>query len=757
MSITYSERNRSFRLDAGSSSYVISIFDQEQFVAHTYYGPALKDTDLDFMLLPSARACPSLVNRARTSFMDALSFEYPTFGIGDYRDHCLEVRTKSGHHACGLTYVSHQIYPGKPALPGLPATFGEEDACTTLELTCQDAVLNLEVVLYYTTFEKLDVIARSAVITNRAEEEIYLERALSGALDLQGQQYDILTLHGSWAKECRLTRTPVSGNRILSESSRGETSAQSSPFLGIAAKNADEDHGSVYGMNLVYSGNFYASAEGHHNGGTRAVMGINPLTFGWKLDPGESFTTPELVMVYSNEGLGKMTRTFHDLYRQHLIRCPYGDKDRPILVNNWEATYFNFNETKILELAKSAAACGIEMLVLDDGWFGARNDDSKGLGDWVVNEDKLKGGLGKLTNEINALGMKFGLWIEPEMVNPDSDLYRAHPDWAIQIPGRPCSLGRDQLVLDWSRKEVRDHVYNQIKEVLDNANVEYIKWDMNRHLTELGSFALTADCQKELSHRYVMGVYDIMERLKQDYPKLLHENCSSGGARFDAGVLYYSPQIWTSDDTDAIERIRIQAGTSLCYPLSTMGAHVSAVPNHQTGRITPFMTRGIVALFGTFGYELDITKLSGEEQDMIRKQTAMYHKYSHLVREGDLYRLTDVFHPGNTAAWSLVSKDKKEALVAFVQIHSAPGDLEDDLLIHLKGLDPDAIYELEEHVGGIEADENGRFNFFLGTPGSHMPGQVFRASGQALMSGNFWMDKINEDYAAQLLHFVKVQ
>ena len=752
MSIIYNKADRSFRLDAGSCSYMISIFDQEQFVAHTYFGPKVKDTDLQSMLLPSTRACPSVANGGRNGFMDAMSFEYPTYGIGDYRDHCIEVRTEGGYHACCLQYVSHRIYDGKPALPGLPATFAEEGECSTLELVCRDPFLNLEILLRYTAFEELDVIARSVTITNRAKEDIYLERALSGALDLLGQQYDILTLHGSWAKECRLTRISVSGNRVLTESSRGETSAQSSPFLGICAKNADEDHGSVYGMNLVYSGNFYGSAEGHHNAGTRAVMGINPLTFGWKLAEGESFTTPELILVYSDQGLGKMTRTFHDLYRNHLIRCPYGEGDRPILVNNWEATYFNFNETKILELAQSAHDCGIEMLVLDDGWFGARNDDFRGLGDWVVNEEKLKGGLGKLTADINALGMKFGLWIEPEMVNPDSDLFRAHPDWAIQIPGRPTSEGRNQLVLDWSRKEVRDHVYTQIKQVLDHANVEYIKWDMNRHLTDLGSFALPADRQQELSHRYVMGVYEIMDRLIHDFPNLLYENCSSGGARFDAGVLHYSPQIWTSDDTDAIERIAIQAGTSLCYPLSTMGAHVSAVPNHQTGRITPFETRGIVALFGTFGYELDITRLSDEDKAMIRQQTAMYHKYSHLVRTGDLYRLSDIFHPGKTASWSVVAKDKSEALVAFVQISSAPGSLEEEMIVRLKGLDPDAIYEIEEHIGGLKETDS----FFAGHAGSHLPGHPFRASGSALMNGSFWMDKVNKDYAAQLIHFVKI-
>ena len=759
MSIIFNEEAKSFKLDAGNTSYVIGIFD-DKFISHVYYGKKIPDTDVNYLLGPVTGVAPSKVPGFEVMFLDALPQEYSTIGLGDYRDHCLEVETINGHHVCELKYVSHSIYNGKPKLTGMPATFGND--CTTLEIVCKDSLLNLEVILIYSAFDSLDVITRSVKIINKDVNPIYLKRTLSSCLDLMGQDYDVITLHGSWAKECQMHKQSVNANRVISESSRGVTSAQSSPFMAVTSKDVKEDYGDVYAMNFVYSGNFYASVEGGHNGNTRMVMGINPTNFTWKLESGSTFETPEVVMVYSNEGLGKMTRTFHDLYRNHLIRSPYKDKERPILVNNWEATYFDFNETKLLELAKEASKCGIEMLVLDDGWFGQRSIDDRGLGDWYVNEEKIKGGLGKLTENVNALGMKFGLWIEPEMVNPNSDLFREHPDWAIQIPGRTGKLSRTQYVLDWSRKEVRDTVYAQIKHVLDNANVEYIKWDMNRHLTDLGSFDLESDRQQELSHRYVLGVYDIMERLITDFPNLLYENCSSGGARFDAGVLYYSPQIWASDDTDAIERIRIQAGTSLCYPMSSMGAHVSAVPNHQTGRITPFETRGIVALSGTFGYELDVTKLSDEEKALIKKQTKMYHKYNHIVRKGDLYRLSDVFHPEDYACWSQVTKDQKEVLVTFVQIHSRPGFFTTATRIQLKGLDPEAMYKLEEHIGGPTpmntdpdsvGDQEKRQAAGLG--GSEI--SSITLSGAALMNGGYWITKVPGDYTAQLLHFVKVE
>ena len=750
MPITFDKEKKIFKLDTPNSTYMIGILDKEHFITHLYYGKYIPDRDLSYIFAPISDAMPSKREGHRAAFMDNIPLEYPTFGIGDFRDHCLEIEDANGHHACSLSYESHRIYHGKPKIPSLPATFAEEKDCTTLELSCKDHILNLNIVLRYSVYEDLDVISKSVIVANQAVTPIYLKRILSGSLEFFGWDYDIVTLHGSWAKECQFYRVPVTANKVITESIRGETSAQSSPMMAILSKDATEDYGEVYGMNLVYSGNFYGSVEGYHTLGTRAVMGIHPSNFSWKLNSGDSFYSPELIYVYSAEGLGQMTRTFHDLYRKHLIRSPYKDKERPILVNNWEATYFDFDEKKLLELAREAKKCGIEMLVLDDGWFGERTIDDRGLGDWIVNEKKIKGGLGKLSSDINALGMKFGLWIEPEMVNPNSNLFRTHPDWAIQIPGRPCTLSRTQLVLDWSRKEVRDGVYSQIKNVLDHANVEYIKWDMNRHLTELGSFGLPADQQQELSHRYVLGVYEIMNRLISDFPNLLYENCSSGGARFDPGVLYYSPQIWASDDSDAIERIRIQAGTSLCYPLSTMGAHVSAVPNHQTGRITPMETRAIVALFGSFGYELDITKLSDQEKAMIQEHTARYHKYHPIVRDGDLYRISDVFHPADDACWSVVSKDKKEALLAYVQIHSRPGSQIFSKKIRLKGLDPNALYEIVEHIYDQE-----HAHIPYAAEGEEMEEKLV-LSGAALMNVGIWMKHSFADYTAQLIYLRKI-
>ena len=745
MSIIFNQDTRTFKLDAGNTSYVIGLFDHDEYVGHLYYGKHIDDTDLRYVLGGINDNLPSENPGQKVAFMESFPFEYSTFGVGDFRDHALEVESIMGYHACSLRYVSHTIYQGKPSIPSLPSTFGSEKDCTTLEIACQDTTLDLSVILRYTTFEHLDAITRSVSICNHSPYPITLRRVLSATLDLDGQDYDVLTLHGSWARECQLHRLPVSANRIITDSARGVTSAQSSPFLAVVASNADEDHGDVYSMNFVYSGNFYGSVEGYHNGGTRAVMGINPQNFSWKLDSFDIFSSPEIVLVYSDQGLGKMTRTYHDLYRNHLICDPYKGKERPILVNNWEATYFDFNETKLRELARASAECGIEMLVLDDGWFGSRCTDDRGLGDWVVNEEKIKGGLGKLTSDVNGLHMKFGLWIEPEMVNPNSDLFRAHPDWVIHVPGRNPALARTQLVLDWSRKEVRDAVYRQIKNVLDNANVEYIKWDMNRNLTDLGSMALSADRQQELSHRYVMGVYEIMNRLITDFPNLLFENCSSGGGRFDPGILHYSPQVWTSDDTDAIERIQITAGTSLCYPLSSLGAHVSAVPNHQTGRMTPFETRGIMAMSGTFGYELDITRLTDEEKAIVKKQTSRYHKYHGLVADGDLYRLSDLFHVEDEASWSVVSKDKREVLVTYIQIHSRPGMRSRKQLLRLKGLDPKATYMLEEHIGSMEEQ-----NYRNAAKGLKM-------SGAALMNVGFPVDQVAQDYSGQMFHFVVVK
>lgn len=729
MAITYFEKERIFKLDTPNSSYVIGIVDKENFVGHVYYGKKLRDANIAYLLRTGEGPfVPSENNRERVSFYDTFPMEYAGNGLGDYRRSSISVRTAGGHTAVSLFYVSHKIYAGKPGLAGLPATFGDENACETLELFCEDPVLGLKVTLLYTAFSDVDVITRSVRIENDGEM-LYLTKALSFSMDMDNRDFTLLTMHGSWARERMLEHRKVKKGFMGVESVRGESSHQEHPFMALAAGNADQSQGEVYGMHFVYSGNFIGQVELGQFDTVRVGMGIHPENFCWKLEKGESFQTPEVVLVYSDTGYDGMTHQFHELYRNHLIRSEYKDKKRPILINNWEATYFDFNTEKLLSIAKKASELGIEMLVMDDGWFGHRNDDSTSLGDWFVNEKKLPGGLNYLVDEVNKLGMKFGIWMEPEMISPDSELYKEHPDWAIAVKGRTGTLSRNQYVLDFSRKDVRDCIYEKIRAILNSANIEYVKWDMNRQLTDLGSLALPADRQGELSHRYVLGVYEMQERLTRDFPDLLLENCSGGGARFDPGMLYYSPQIWCSDDTDAIERLGIQEGTALIYPLSAMGAHVSDCPNHTVGRNTPFKTRGEVALAGTFGYELDITKIAKEEQEQIPQQTAMYHKYNDLVREGDYYRIASYRENHFYDCYMVVSKDKKEALVTFVTVHARPNY--HSLKVRLQGLNPNLDYRLE---GEMENE------------------CVY--GGDLLMNAGMLVPSEQGDYRSYLYHFV---
>lgn len=736
INIFYNEKDKAFKLRANNTDYMMKVCE-EGYLAHVYYGNKVPDEDLTYLLrLDESPFTPATNDRDRASFMDTLPFEYPCFGLGDYRESAFKIMDADGMSTSDLRYVSHKMYEGKPKLEGLPATFAtEESGCSTLEITMYDKYADIEVVLIYTAFDKLDVITRSAVITNKSEKPFKITRALSACVDFDTDKMDMITLNGSWARERAVERCRLHHGKQLVDSCRGESSHQNNPFVALCDNNADEDKGEVFGFNFVYSGNFYAQAEVTQHKKTRFLMGINPLDFEWLLEKGESFTCPEVVMVHSDEGIGKMSRTFHDLYRNNLIRGEYKDKRRPILINNWEATYFNFDTDKLIDIAKEASKLGIEMLVMDDGWFGHRDSDNSSLGDWFVYEKKLKGGLKYLVDEVNKLGMKFGIWFEPEMISPDSELYKAHPDWAIQIKGRPLTLCREQYVLDYSRKEVRDHVYGMMKKILDSANIEYIKWDMNRQLTEVGSATLPAERQRELWHRYVLGVYDLMDRLTTDYPHILLENCSGGGARFDPGMLYYSPQIWCSDDTDAIERLKIQHGTSMCYPCSAMGAHVSDCPNHTVGRNTPFKTRGHVAMVGTFGYELDVTRIPQEDRDAIPAQIEEFNKFNKLVRTGDHYRIGNMFEDNTWDAWEFVAKDKSEALFEFVQVLARPN--ERSRRIKLKGLEPEAYYYEES-----EPDK--------------------KISGAALMNAGIniakmWNgDGLYGDFCSKILHFIKV-
>ena len=597
------------------------------------------------------------------------------------------------HRASELVYTGYEIMEGKPALEGLPSVWGKKEECATLKIFCLDRLLGIKVTLLYSVMEDSDAVIRSVFVENQGKESVYLEKVLSACLDMDDRNFQVLGLFGSWARERHIQRMPLGYGRQNIASLKGESSHQEHPFMALVTPGTTQETGEVYGMNFVYSGNFIAQAEKSQFDSVRMTMGIHPEGFTWKLEPGEHFTAPEVVMVYSDQGLGKMTRTYHDLYRQHLIRSPYLHKKRPILINNWEATYFDFDEKKLLEIAKEASELGIEMLVMDDGWFGKRNLDDSSLGDWFVNEEKIKGGLNNLVENVKKLGMKFGIWVEPEMISPESELYRKHPDWAIQIPGRETTQSRAQYVLDFSRQEVVDGVYEMIAEVLRSADISYVKWDMNRQLATMGSSALPADRQGELYHRYVLGVYRMQERLIRDFPDILLENCSGGGARFDPGMLYYSPQIWCSDDTDAIERLAIQEGTALVYPVSAMGAHVSVCPNHSVGRVTPFETRGDVALLGTFGYELDITKLTEEEKTLVKVQVEKYHKYNDLIREGDYYRLASAAENRYYDSWMIVEKDKSKALLFYVQVLSRANVK--SRFLRLAGLDPDKRYQVD--------------------------------------------------------------
>ena len=698
MAAVFLEEEKIFKLDTRNTTYVIAVVDDEQFLGHVYYGKKLKEVHLDGLLrIHENPFVPSRNNRDRVSFLDSFPMEYPAHGLGDYRESCINIRTEKGNVGLALSYVSHKITEGKDGLEGLPASFGKAGECETLRILCEDKVTGLQVILQYGIFDEADVITRSVKVVNTGKEDLYLTKVYSACLDMDNKDFEAISLHGSWARERQIETVPVSYGKYSVESIRGESSHQDHPFLALKTKNADQENGEVYAMHFVYSGNFKAQVQSDQFDQVRMTMGIHPEDFTWKLKEGESFQAPETVLVYSAQGLGQMTRIFHDFYRNHLIRSEYKNQKRPILINNWEATYFDFDTDKLIAIAKQASALGIEMLVMDDGWFGNRCDDNRALGDWFVNEEKLKGGLEYLVDEVNKLGMKFGIWFEPEMISPDSDLYRAHPDYAIAIPGREPSLCRNQYVLDLTRKEVRDYAYECVAKILRSANIEYVKWDMNRQLSDIGSLELPADQMGELYHRYVLAVYEMQERMMTEFPHLLLENCSGGGARFDPGMLYYSPQIWCSDDTDAIERLKIQEGTALIYPLSTMGAHVSDCPNHTVGRVTPFETRGYVALAGTFGYELDVTKIPESDREQIPAQVAMYHKYNDLVREGDYYRIASYAENHYFDCYGVVSKDKKEALYTYVQVLNRPNY--HSRRIYLKGLAAEKYYAIEGEDG----------------------------------------------------------
>ena len=690
MAITFNETTRIFTLTTAHTTYQMQA-DAQGYLLHLYYG-ARTAGEMDYLLNYGDRGFsgnPNSAGNNRTYSLDALPQEYPSLGTGDFRNYALNIENADGSQCCNPVYITHEIVAGKYTLKGLPFVRAEENEAETLKIILEDPVTKVELHMLYGVLEKEDIITRSVIIKNAGKAPVTVKKAQSACLDFLHGDYDLIKFYGRHAMERNMERMPVSHESTRIGSRRGTSSHQYNPGVILAGKNTNEDSGSCYGMLFVYSGNFLVEAEKDQYDQTRIQMGLTDELFAYPLEAGAEFTAPEVILSYTNKGLSRLSQQYHHCIMNHICQGKYVHANRPVLINSWEAAYFDFTGDTIVELAKEAKELGIDMVVMDDGWFGKRNDDNSSLGDWYVNEEKLGGTLTKLIERVNAEGVKFGIWIEPEMVNEDSELYREHPDWAITIPGRKPVRSRNQLVLDFSRKEVRDEIFKRICAVLDQGNVEYIKWDMNRSLADIYAPNVTYD--------YVLGVYDFLEKLTNRYPDILIEGCSGGGGRFDAGMLYYTPQIWCSDNTDAINRTRIQYGTSFFYPVAAMGSHVSAVPNHQTGRVTSMHTRGVAAMSGTFGYELNPALLNAEEKAEIRAQLAQYREYQELIREGDYYRLSNPFQD-NFAAWMVVSDDRSKALVSVIRLTAEANP--PAAYVTLKGMEEDAFYR-EKTTGKV--------------------------------------------------------
>lgn len=695
MGIIYCEKDRIFTLQTKNTTYQMQV-DRYGFLLHLYYGKKT-DTCMDYLLTYYDRGFsgnPYDAGEDRTYSMDTLPQEFPCYGNGDFRSTAFAVENADGSMSCDLRYKSHKIFDGKYNLEGLPAVYASEEEAQTLEILMEDPVTGVKVVLLYGVLPAQDIITRSVSVKNESSGKIYLNKIESASLDFLYGDYELLTFYGRHAMERNVQRVPVVHGTQKIGSVRGTSSHQYNPMMILAEKETTEDKGNCYAMSFVYSGCFQGEVLKDQLNQTRMMLGLQEEAFRYPLERGEMFQAPEVILSYSSEGMNRLSQNLHHCIRQHICRGKYKEEIRPILINSWEAAYFDFTGDTIYELAKAAKEVNIDMLVMDDGWFGKRDDDNSGLGDWFVNEKKLGGTLGNLIKRINDLGVKFGIWIEPEMVSEDSDLYRKHPEWALTVPGRNPVRSRNQLVLDFSRKEVVDAIYDQICKVLDQGNIEYVKWDMNRSLMDVYS-SVTRD-QGRVLHDYVLGLYDFLERLVQRYPNLLIEGCSGGGGRFDAGMMYYTPQIWCSDNTDAIDRLRIQYGTSFGYPVSVVGSHVSAVPNHQTGRKTPLHTRGVVAMSGTFGYELNLMKLSEDEKQEIREQIAEYKSYAPIIQNGLYYRLSNPTTE-EICAWEFVHTDEKEQSKVLLNIvmQVIHGNMTVNY-VKLQGLEETAVYREEK-------------------------------------------------------------
>lgn len=688
MPITFDEKRKIFKLDTLDSTYAIGI--REGYLIHLYYGKKIPDDNL--LDLPFrgyfATISPKNVHVDDYKFsLDVQPMEYSCNGSGDYRLAALSIKDSMGRTTTDIRYLDHKIYDGKPKLKGLPATYCNDDSeAQTLEIITIDKFTGAKVTLYYTAFANYSVVTESVKVENTGKETFEIEKVASCCVNFPSMDYNMINLSGVWSRERRvITRHLAHGIQSVA-SKRGSSSHNHNPFVALVDDKGGEDFGDAFGFNLVYSGNFSADIETDYLDCTRLVMGINPIDFTWVVEPGDEFQSPEVVMVYSDSGMGKMSRTFHDLYNNNLIRGEWKNKKRPLLINSWEGSGFDFDQETLVRYAKEAKKLGIELLVMDDGWFGHRDSDNSSLGDWFVNESKLKGGLTKLIERVNAEGVQFGIWYEPEMISEDSELYKAHPDWCVHVEGREQSPARQQYVIDMTRQDVRDCIFNQMYDVLSKNNIAYLKWDYNRAITEPASVMLDARHSKEFFHRFILGTYDLMDRITSAFPHILFESCAGGGGRFDAGMLYYMPQAWASDNTDPIERLTIQFGTTMCYPASSMGAHVSACDR------TGIETKAAVAMAGTFGYELDPKEMSEEDKEKVKEQVKNYHRYYNVIHFGDLYRIIAPTDDEFKCAWEYVAKDKSEALLTVVIKNRAPHDF---LLIKMKGLDPEKMYRDE--------------------------------------------------------------
>ncbi|MBQ7097705.1 MAG: alpha-galactosidase [Clostridia bacterium] len=692
------KNNNTFHLQGKNISYVITVNEAGDLI-HYHFGKKLADRDYS---LKNEKLEYSLISYDENNiYLETAAQEYPAYGYTDLRTPAYKVRNKFGNSVSRLLFKDYSIMEDCVAeVEGMPCLFKGDKSAQTLEITLCDEAIGLDVVLSYTVFDEYDVILRSSRIINKSDEEMAVESAYSACVDFDKNDYDLVYFPGAWCREREFTRVSLNlGEKIDISNARGGSGHAMNPFVMVCERAANEKSGEVYGFSLIYSGNHSSLAECDQYGNVRVIQGLNPYEFQWNLESGEQFSTPQAVLSYSNCGFGGISRGMHDVYRNNLCRSSWADKNRPILINNWEGTYFDFNEEKLVDMAKKAKSVGVELFVLDDGWFGKRDDDLSSLGDWVVNKKKLPSGIKGLAEKINAEGLAFGLWFEPEMVNPDSDLYRKHPEWAIQVPNMKPSLCRHQLMLDLANDAVCDYIINAVGSILEDANVTYVKWDYNRMMNDMPF--------KGYNHKYILGLYRVFDTLTKKFPHVLFEGCASGGGRFDAGILAYSPQIWTSDNSDAVSRLKIQYSTSVCYPLSSISAHVTASPNHQLGRITPLKTRAEVAYAGIFGYELDITAMSDEECEEVKKQIEFYNKIKELVRTGDLYRLQSPYD-SNYCGWQVVSKDKSEAFLFSCRILSQANFK--DAAIRLDGLDAAKEYadaETGDVFGGDELMEKG--------------------------------------------------